>query len=99
MDRPVPSSIQSFFPPAPRPRVASAAGVWFTDVDGRRYMDASSGPVVCNLGHGNRRVLDAMREQAERVAFAFPLQWESEPNLRLSALLAGLAGPGSSAPS
>ena len=87
------AGIQAFFPPAPRPRIRSAHGVWFEDTEGRRYMDASSGPVVSNLGHGNRRVLDAMHAQAEAVAFAFPMQWESEANLRLSARLAELAGP------
>lgn len=86
--------IHAFFPATPRPRIKRAEGVWFEDTEGRRYMDASSGPVVSNLGHGNRRVLDAMRDQAEAVAFAFPMQWESEANLLLSARLAALAGPG-----
>lgn len=89
-----PAGIHAFFPPARRPRICRAEGVWFEDAEGRRYMDASSGPVVSNLGHGNRRVLDAMREQAEAVAFAFPTQWESEAGLRLSARLQQLAGPG-----
>lgn len=86
--------IHAFFPAARRPRIRGADGVWFEDMEGKRYMDASSGPVVSNLGHGNKRVLKAMREQAEAVAFAFPMQWESEANLRLSAQLAALAGPG-----
>ncbi len=94
MDSSAAPGIQAFFPPARRPRIRRAEGVWFEDTEGNRYMDASSGPVVSNLGHGNRRVLDAMRDQAEAVAFAFPMQWESEANLRLSARLAALAGTG-----
>lgn len=92
----MPDGIQAFFPPpaAPRPRVRRAEGVWFEDVDGNRYLDASSGPVVSNLGHGNRRVLEAMARQAAEVAFAYPLQWESEANLRLTQKLTALAGPG-----
>ena len=86
--------IHAFFPAARRPRIRRADGVWFEDMEGKRYMDASSGPVVSNLGHGNKRVLKAMTDQAEAVAFAFPMQWESEANLRLSAQLAALAGPG-----
>ena len=88
--------IQAFYPPpaTPRPRVRRAEGVWFEDVDGKRYLDASSGPVVSNLGHGNLRVLAAMAKQAAEVAFAFPMQWESEANIRLSERLAALAGPG-----
>ena len=88
--------IHAFFPrPAtPRPRIRRADGIWFEDVDGNRYIDASSGPVVSNLGHGNKRVLAAMAEQAADVAFAFPMQWESDANLRLTERLAALAGPG-----
>ena len=35
-----------------------------------------------------------MREQASRVCFAYPSNFESPDSTRLSALLAGLAGPG-----
>ena len=97
LDAPLPMpGIQAFYPrPAtPRPRIRRAEGVWLEDVDGNRYMDASSGPVVSNLGHGNKRVLAAMAQQAADVAFAFPMFWESEANIRLSERLAELAGPG-----
>lgn len=92
----LPRGIQAFFAPSasPRPRIRRAEGVWFEDTEGRRYMDASSGPVVSNLGHGNPRVLAAMAKQAAEVAFAYPGQFESEANVRLSAQLAELAGPG-----
>ena len=95
LDAPIPG-IHAFFPrPAvPRPRIRRAEGIWFEDVDGNRYLDASSGPVVSNIGHGNKRVLAAMAEQAAACAFAFPMQWESEANIRLSERLAALAGPG-----
>ncbi len=88
--------IQAFYPrPAtPRLRIRRAEGVWMEDVDGNRYMDGSSGPVVSNIGHGNTRVLAAMAQQAADVAFAYPLLWESEANLRLTARLTELAGPG-----
>src|SRR3954447_3535963 len=93
---PPPPGIQAFFPrpPTPRPRIRRAEGIWFEDVHGNRYLDASSGPVVSNIGHGNKRVLAAMAEQAAECAFAFPMQWESEPNTRLTEKLADLAGPG-----
>src|SRR3954467_7871741 len=94
LDAPLPMpGIQAFFPrPAtPRPRIRRAEGIWFEDVDGKRYLDASSGPVVSNLGHGNKRVLQAMAEQAADCAFAFPMQWESEANILLSERLAAPA--------
>ena len=36
--------VQTFFAPATRPRLVRAEGIWFIDSDGRRYIDASSGP-------------------------------------------------------
>src|SRR5579862_4834048 len=77
-----------------RPPVARAEGIYMWDTDGRRYIDASSGPVVSNIGHGNKRVLAAMIEQAKKVAFASRAVFENEPNAGLAELLTGLAGPG-----
>lgn len=86
--------VQSFFASAKRPRAVRAEGIWFIDDQGRRYLDASSGPIACNIGHGNRRVLEAMRRQAETLAFAFPTVFETEPNERLGARLSALCGAG-----
>jgi adenosylmethionine-8-amino-7-oxononanoate aminotransferase len=88
--------IQVFFTKGltPRPVIERASGIHMWDRDGRRYIDASSGPVASNLGHGNPRVLEAMRRQAERAAFAFPAAFESEANRALADLVTGLAGPG-----
>jgi adenosylmethionine-8-amino-7-oxononanoate aminotransferase len=77
-----------------RPPIARGEGIYLWDVGGRRYLDASSGPVVSNLGHGNRRVLEAMRAQAEQVTFAYPGLFESEANVALADLVCKLAGPG-----
>lgn len=77
-----------------RPPIARGEGIYLWDAAGRRYLDASSGPVVSNLGHGNRRVLDAMQAQAEQVTFAYPGLFESEANVALADLVCGLAGPG-----
>ena len=76
------------------PRIARGEGIYMWDEDGRRYIDVSSGPVANNLGHGNPRVLAAMQAQAQKVAFAFPGQFESAANEDLANLLTGLAGPG-----
>jgi adenosylmethionine-8-amino-7-oxononanoate aminotransferase len=58
-----------------------------------RYLDASSGPVVSNLGHGNRRVLQAMQAQAAAVTFAYPGLFESEANVALADLVCKLHSP------
>ncbi|NUX57659.1 aminotransferase family protein [Paraburkholderia youngii] len=87
----------SFYLPkgAPRPpRIARGVGVHLYDEKGKRYLDATSGAVVSNLGHSNLRVIAAMIEQAQRVTFAYPRFFESEHNVRLSGQLAELAGEG-----
>jgi adenosylmethionine-8-amino-7-oxononanoate aminotransferase len=89
--------VQHFWLPADSPglpRIARAEGVYVWDSDGRQYLDATSGPVAVNLGHGNRRVLDALHEQAERACFAYPSCFESEDNVLLGDLLARQAGAG-----
>lgn len=91
------TGIQSFFLPAgaaARPRIAGGEGIWLIDDRGNRYLDASSGPVASNLGHGHKRVLAAMRRQMDQAVFAFPMQFESAANIELSTRLARLAGPG-----
>lgn len=45
--------------------LASAAGVWMTDVDGRRYLDAYNN-VPC-VGHGHPRVTEAIARAARRL--------------------------------
>ncbi|NGN70018.1 ornithine--oxo-acid transaminase [Streptomyces sp. A7024] len=47
--------------------IASAEGAWVTDVEGERYLDMLAGYSALNFGHGNRRLLDAARDQLERV--------------------------------
>lgn len=82
-------------PGAPRlPRIARGEGIWLIDTEGNRYLDASSGPVASNLGHGHPRILAAMEAQARQAVFAYPSQFESAANLEFAERLARLAGPG-----
>jgi ornithine--oxo-acid transaminase len=47
--------------------VASAEGVWVVDADGQRYMDMLSAYSALNFGHRHPRILDALKDQLERV--------------------------------
>jgi adenosylmethionine-8-amino-7-oxononanoate aminotransferase len=64
--------------PAPRPMIDRAQGIYIWDTRGNRYVDASSGPLTCTIGHRNERVFAAMAGQAARVSFAYPYQFENE---------------------
>ncbi|GHF48101.1 ornithine--oxo-acid transaminase [Streptomyces mashuensis] len=47
--------------------VATAEGAWMTDVEGRRYLDMLAGYSALNFGHGNRRLIDAAKQQLDRL--------------------------------
>src|SRR5262245_9591204 len=49
-----------------------ADGVYFFDRQGRRYLDFLSQLFNCNLGHGNRRVIEAIQRQAEKASCISP---------------------------
>jgi adenosylmethionine-8-amino-7-oxononanoate aminotransferase len=77
-----------------RPVLDQARGVYMWDVDGRRYIDGSSGAMVCNIGHSNPRVLEAMRRQMERATFGYRLHFETEASEALAARAAALLPAG-----
>jgi taurine--2-oxoglutarate transaminase len=52
--------------------VTGAEGVYFYDDAGKRYLDFSSQLMCSNLGHGNRRIIDAIKAQAEKLAYVSP---------------------------
>ena len=52
--------------------VKKAKGVYFWDVDGKRYLDLNSMTMCVNIGHGNERVIDAIVQQARELPFAGP---------------------------
>ena len=47
--------------------IASAQGVWMTDVEGRRYLDCLSAYSALNQGHCHPKILQAFIEQASKV--------------------------------
>lgn len=77
------------------PRTAvSAQGVWITDAQGHRYLDASGGAAVSCLGHGHPDVLAAMHAQIDRLAYAHTGFFTSEVSEALAEQLARTAPAG-----
>ncbi len=52
--------------------VKHAKGVYFWDVDDKRYLDFNSMTMCVNIGHGNERVIKAMQDQAAELPYAAP---------------------------
>src|SRR5437868_9511803 len=52
--------------------VASAKGVRFKTVDGRSFLDFNSQLMSVNAGHGDRRIIEAIKAQADRLPYISP---------------------------
>ena len=55
--------------------------VW--DSDGKKYLDFVSGLAVCNLGHCHPKVVEALKDQAERLLHVSNL-YHIEPQVQLA---------------
>ena len=67
--------------------VTHAKGVYFWDVDGKRYLDMNSMTMCVNIGHGDERVTEAMVKQVRELPFAAP-GMATRPRAELGQLLA-----------
>lgn len=52
------------------PIAVRGEGVYLYDSDGKQYLDACGGAAVSSLGHGNQEVIDAIKVQADKMAYA-----------------------------
>jgi len=72
------------------PLVSHADGLYLWDDHGRRYLDACSGAITCNIGHNHPKVKQAMLRQLDAVAFSYRTQFESQVALDLAGQLVAL---------
>lgn len=74
--------------------VARARGSWVIDRRGRRYLDLLAGMGVANVGHSHPAVVRACAAQLRRYLHVMVYgEYVLEPQVRLAARLAALAGP------
>jgi len=64
-----------------------AEGVWLYTTDGTRILDFNSQLMSVNIGHGDRRVIDAITAQALKLQYVQPA-FATEPRARLGEKLA-----------
>src|SRR3982751_5549641 len=67
--------------------VDHAEGVYLYTPEGRRILDFNSQLMSVNIGHGDRRVIDAITAQAMKLQYVQPA-FASEPRARLGQKLA-----------
>ena len=54
-------------------------GIYLYDVNGKKYIDGSGGPLVVNVGHGRKEIIEAMQEQLNAVAYVHAIMFTSQP--------------------
>jgi taurine--2-oxoglutarate transaminase len=62
-------SVQSAVNPIP---VERAEGIYFWDVDGKRYIDFASQLMNVNTGHQHPRIVQAIKDQADKLCYVYP---------------------------
>ena len=68
--------------------VASAKGATVTDLDGKTYIDCFSGISVVNAGHCNPKVIEAVKEQVEKLIHCCTYVYYTVPATKLARKLA-----------
>ncbi len=71
-------------------------GLWIEDVDGNTFLDFTAGIAVCATGHCHPRVVEAIKEQADRLLHMSGTDFYYTPQVRLAEKL-GAVIPGSTA--
>jgi len=69
------------------PTAVAADGCFLIDQSGKRYFDGSGGAAVSCLGHSNKPVLQAIRDQTEKLAYAHTSFFTTAPAEELADLL------------
>jgi adenosylmethionine-8-amino-7-oxononanoate aminotransferase len=73
--------------------ITRAEGIRLWDVDGREYLDSTSGAIsVVSVGHGRREVADAIHAQILRMDYVHDNEFHNEPSIELAARVTAFAG-------
>lgn len=74
------------------PKVVFATGNYLVLQDGRRIFDATGGPAVACIGHGNSRVKDAVMRQMDQVSYCHSWFYSNSGAENLARLLVHSTG-------
>lgn len=91
MTKDIQSSVFYRAPAKTYPTAVRSEGIFIYDEQGKRYLDGSSGALVCNIGHGVSAVAKAMADQAQVLAFAHGSMFTSWPQEQLARAIIDLA--------
>jgi adenosylmethionine-8-amino-7-oxononanoate aminotransferase len=76
------------------PMAARGDGPYVIDTDGKRYLDASGGAAVSCLGHSHPAVIQAIKDQVDKIPYAHTAFFTNEPSEALAEHLIARAPKG-----
>ncbi|TFK74978.1 hypothetical protein BDN72DRAFT_886090 [Pluteus cervinus] len=69
------------------PTAVGAEGSYIDLQDGRRVLDAVGGAAVCCLGNSHPKVMQAIKDQIDKVSYVYNMQLSNEPAEKLAKIL------------
>ena len=60
------------------PLIERGEGVFLYDKNGKKYIDATGGPILCNIGHGVSEIVEAISEQARKIEYVHGEQFTTQ---------------------
>ena len=82
------------FPPdftKERPVADKGIGSYIYTEDGKRYLDGSSGAMTSNIGHTVPEIVESIKDQIDKITFAYRGQFTTAPLEELCTCIASLA--------
>lgn len=69
-------------------------GIYIYDKEGKKYLDGCSGALICNLGHCNEEIIEAVMAQMHKIEFAHTSRWRLDSVSEAAEEMASLAPAG-----
>ena len=74
-----------------RKLIVRSENIYLYDEDGKKYIDGPGGMWCNNIGHGNREIAEAVKNQIEKMDYCSPFSESTEPAAELAQVLAELS--------
>jgi len=74
------------------PKIVRGKGVYLYEDNGKEYLDACSGAVSANLGHGNEEIAEVLFNQAKTLAFTHLSMFTTNPIIELAQKVIDFSG-------
>lgn len=75
------------------PIIEKGEGIYIFDKNGKRYIDGSGGPCVVSIGHGVKEVIEAIKNQLDKICYPYVGHFSSDAQIELAQRVLDLSPP------